>query len=68
MTRGGKREGAGRPLTGSTPAKSRTIRVNDEDWKQITLLAQKANVSVTRYIINSAISQKTQYLSNSEDQ
>ena len=29
---GGKREGAGRPLTAGTPRKQRTLRASDEEW------------------------------------
>lgn len=67
MTRGGKREGAGRKLSGSSPAIARTIRVNNEDWQLIQQLANTAGLSVTQYIIKSAIPQKSQKLSNSGD-
>lgn len=67
MPKGGKREGAGRPLKGSSPAIARTIRVNNEDWQLIQQLAKNAGLSVTQYIIKSAIPQKNQKLSNSGD-
>jgi hypothetical protein len=35
MTRGGKREGAGRPLTAETPLKTRSIRMTDEEYIKI---------------------------------
>jgi len=55
MTRGGKREGAGRKLTGLTPAKPRTIRVNDEQWEAIKLKAQASGLTTTEYIIEKAL-------------
>jgi len=64
MPRGGKRVNAGRKLLGSSPAIARTIRVNNEDWQLIQQLANIAGLSVTQYIIKSAIPQKSQKLSN----
>ncbi len=32
---GGKREGAGRPLTGGAPRKQRQTRATDEEWELI---------------------------------
>jgi len=58
MTRGGIRPNAGRPLKGSSPAIARTIRVNQEDWDQIALLAQEAGLSVTQYILRSTLPQQ----------
>jgi len=55
MTRGGKREGAGRKLTGLTPAKARTIRVNDEQWEAIKLKAQESGMNTTEYLIMKAL-------------
>ena len=50
MPSGGKREGSGRKLTGSSPAKPRTIRVNNEDWKIIQDKAKAAGLNVSEYI------------------
>lgn len=55
MTRGGKREGAGRKLTGLTPAKPRTIRATDEQWQAIKAKAQDAGMNVTEYILTKAL-------------
>ena len=33
--RGGKREGAGRPVQGDEPTKMRSLRATSEDWKII---------------------------------
>lgn len=55
MTRGGKREGAGRKLTGSSPAIARTIRVNDEQWEAIKDKAKHAGLTTTEYIIKKAL-------------
>lgn len=39
MPRGGKREGAGAKLKGSTPMKSKTIRFTDAEWDKVKLLS-----------------------------
>ena len=39
---GGKREGAGRPLTGGVPRKQHQIRATDEEWELIRDFVQLA--------------------------
>lgn len=55
MPRGGKREGAGRKLIGSSPAIARTIRVNNEQWQAIKDKAKQAGLTTTEYIISKAL-------------
>lgn len=58
MPKGGARKGAGRKLNGLSPAKSRTIRINDEQWELINQLAKDSGLSTTQYILRSAIPQQ----------
>lgn len=55
MPRGGKREGAGRPTIGSSPAIARTIRANDEQWEAIKDKAKQAGMTTTEYLIKKAL-------------
>jgi hypothetical protein len=54
MPRGGKREGAGARLKGSSPMKSKTIRFTDSEWSQIKLKAIN-DKSVSDYIRKKAL-------------
>ena len=51
MPKGGKREGAGRPLANGEPTKMRSIRMTDTDWRKIKGNAQKENMSIPEYIV-----------------
>ena len=50
MPKGGKREGAGRPLANGEPTKMRSIRMTETDWRKIKENAQKENMSISEYI------------------
>ena len=55
MPKGGAREGAGRKLSGSSPAIARTIRANNEQWEAIKDKAKQAGLTTTEYIISKAL-------------
>lgn len=54
-TRGGKREGAGRPLTAGVPRKSRQTRATDEEWELIRKFSQlvKRDMEKARELLQS---------------
>lgn len=56
LTHGGKREGAGRPLSDS-PRKQRSLVASDEEWKQIKSLAKGKGLSTNEYIIRQSLNQ-----------
>lgn len=49
-TWGGKRAGAGRPLTAGVPRKQRQIRATDEEWEIIRAFAKIAKTDRERAV------------------
>ena len=54
MTRGGAREGAGRPAPEGVK-KSRNIRFTDEEWKLLEQKAKEQEKTISRYIREKAL-------------
>ncbi len=52
-SRGGKREGAGRPFRNKEKGKMNKhgITMHDEDWESITNKATELNLSASQYIV-----------------
>lgn len=49
MTRGGKREGAGRPAL-PDKRRTRTLKFTDEEWQQIKKVASELNMTAAEYV------------------
>lgn len=47
---GGRRPGAGRPLTGDEPRKNRSIRFTDAEWQFVANQAARVGLSTSEYI------------------
>jgi hypothetical protein len=57
MSRGGKREGAGRPVGSTIEAKriNKSIKFSPEEWAKIEALATERRMSVSAYIRKAAL-------------